>query len=82
MKFNISSKAFYSAAAAVSKVISSKNALAILDNFLLSVDAENNILTITGSDQENALSARMRRSSPSRRTLKRITGAGYRGERK
>lgn len=59
MKFNISSKAFYSAAAAVSKVISSKNALAILDNFLLSVDPENNLLTITGSDQENALSARV-----------------------
>lgn len=59
MKFNISSKAFYSAASAVSKVISSKNALAILDNFLLSVNPEDGILTITGSDQENALSARV-----------------------
>lgn len=59
MKFNISSKAFYSSAAAVSKVISSKNALAILDNFHLNLDSETSVLTITGSDQENALSARV-----------------------
>ena len=57
MKFNISSKAFYNAASAVSKVINSKNALAILDNFLLSLDG--NVFTITGSDQENALTARL-----------------------
>ena len=57
MKFNISSKAFYNAASAVSKVINSKNALAILDNFLLSLDG--NMFTITGSDQENALTARL-----------------------
>lgn len=44
MKFNISSKAFYNAASAVSKVINSKNALAILDNFLLSLDG--NMFTI------------------------------------
>ncbi len=55
MKFNVSSKAFYNAAAAVSKVINSKNALAILDNFLLTLDG--NTFTITGSDQENALTA-------------------------
>ncbi len=59
MKFNISSKTFYQSAAAVSKVISNKNALAILDNFLLDIDAEAKVLTITGSDQENALSARV-----------------------
>ena len=35
MKFNVSSKALYNAASAVSKVINSKNALSILDNFLL-----------------------------------------------
>ncbi len=57
MKFNISSKALYNAASAVSKVINSKNALTILDNFLLTV--EGNVLTITGSDQENALTARL-----------------------
>lgn len=57
MRFNVSSKALYSATSAVSKVINSKNALAILDNFLLSLDG--NILTITGSDAENALTARI-----------------------
>lgn len=57
MKFSISSKAFYNAAAAVSKVINSKNAIAILDNFLLTLDG--NVFTITGSDQENALTARL-----------------------
>ncbi|MDE6278242.1 MAG: DNA polymerase III subunit beta [Muribaculaceae bacterium] len=57
MKFNVSSKTLYSATSAVSKVINSKNALAILDNFLLSLDG--NILTITGSDAENALTARI-----------------------
>ena len=49
MKFNVSSKAFFSAAQAVSKVICNKNALAILDNFLLTVDAENGMLAIMGS---------------------------------
>ena len=57
MKFNVSSKAFYNAAAAVSKVINSKNALAILDNFLLTLDGDT--FTITGSDAENALTARL-----------------------
>ncbi|MBD5234017.1 MAG: DNA polymerase III subunit beta [Bacteroidales bacterium] len=57
MKFNVSSKALYNAASAVSKVINSKNALSILDNFL--VRLEGNILTITGSDMENALTARL-----------------------
>lgn len=57
MKFNVSSKAFYNAASAVSKVINSKNALSILDNFFLKLEGET--LTITGSDQENALTARL-----------------------
>ena len=57
MKFNVSSKALYSATSAVSKVINSKNALAILDNFLITLDGDT--LTITGSDAENALTARL-----------------------
>lgn len=57
MKFNISSKTLYNAAAAVSKVINSKNSLAILDNFLLRL--EDGILYVTGSDQENSLTARV-----------------------
>lgn len=55
MKFNVSGKAFYNAAAAVSKVINSKNALSILDNFLISLEGDT--LTITGSDVENLLTA-------------------------
>lgn len=55
MKFNVSSKAFYNAVSAVSKVINSKNALSILDNFYIRLEGET--LTITGSDQENALTA-------------------------
>lgn len=57
MKFNVSSKALYNATSAVSKVINSKNALAILDNFLIRL--KGNELTITASDQENALTARL-----------------------
>lgn len=57
MKFNVPSKALYSATSAVSKVINSKNALAILDNFLIALDGD--VLTITGSDAENALTARL-----------------------
>lgn len=57
MKFNVSSKALYNATSAVSKVINSKNALTILDNFYIKL--EGNMLTITGSDQENALTARL-----------------------
>lgn len=55
MKFNVSGKAFQQQLQAVSKVINSKNALTILDNFLLTVEGET--LTITGSDQENVMTA-------------------------
>ncbi len=57
MKFNVSSKALYQAASAVSKVINSKNAMAILNNFLFTL--EDNQLTITASDIENTLTARV-----------------------
>lgn len=55
MKFNVSSKALATQLAAVSKVINSKNALSILDNFLLTLHG--NMLSITGSDQENVMTA-------------------------
>ncbi len=55
MRFNVPSKTLYSATSGVSKVINSKNALTILNNFLFALDG--NTLTITGSDVENALSA-------------------------
>lgn len=62
MKFNVSSKALYNATSAVSKVINSKNALAILDNFLITLNGDK--LTITGSDQENALTAVLQVENP------------------
>lgn len=55
MRFNVSSKALQSQLTAVSKVINSKNALSILDNFLLILQGDT--LTITGSDSENILTA-------------------------
>ena len=55
MKFNVSSKLLYAHTSAVSKVISSKNAMAILNNFLFTV--KDNRLTVTGSDVENTLSS-------------------------
>lgn len=57
MKFNVQSKSLYSAVSAVSKVINSKNALTILDSFLITLEGET--LTITGSDMENSLTARV-----------------------
>lgn len=57
MKFNVPSKTLYNAVSSVSKVINSKNALTILDNFL--VELNDNILTVTGSDLENSLTARI-----------------------
>lgn len=57
MKFNVQSKALYSQASAVSKVINSKNPMPILNNFLL--DLKGNVLTITASDIENTLTGRV-----------------------
>lgn len=53
MKFQVPSKTFYSLASGVSKVINAKNALTILNNFLLTIEGDT--LTLTGSDVENAL---------------------------
>lgn len=57
MNFTVDGKAFQQVLQAVSKVVNAKNALNILDNFLLKVEGET--LSVTGSDQENALTARM-----------------------
>lgn len=57
MQFNVPCKAFYSAVSAVSKVINAKNSLNILDNFLLKL--EGNLLTVTGADMDNELTARV-----------------------
>ncbi|MDE6718217.1 MAG: DNA polymerase III subunit beta, partial [Muribaculaceae bacterium] len=57
MKFNVSGKTFQTQLQAVSKVINAKNALSILDNFLLKVEGDR--LSITGSDQENVMTAYM-----------------------
>ena len=53
MRFTLSSSAFSSRLSTLSKVINSKNSLAILDSFLFEV--QNNQLTITASDSENVL---------------------------
>lgn len=53
MRFNIQSKTLLSRLTAVSKVVNSKNAISILDNFLFSL--EDDKLVVTGSDQENTL---------------------------
>lgn len=53
MKFNIDGRTFQQQLQAVSKVINAKNALTILDNFLLRVEGD--VLSITGSDQENVI---------------------------
>lgn len=55
MKFNVAGKIFQQQLQAVSKVINSKNAMAILDNFLLRVEGDR--LYITGSDTENVMTA-------------------------
>lgn len=57
MRFTVDGKAFQQQLQAVSKVVNAKNALNILDNFLLKVEGER--LSITGSDQENVLTAYM-----------------------
>ena len=57
MRFNIDGKLLQQQLSAVNKVINSKNALSILDNFLF--ELEGDTLTITGSDQENTVKARI-----------------------
>jgi DNA polymerase-3 subunit beta len=57
MKFNVEGKTFQQQLQAVSKVINSKNTISILDNFLFVVEGDR--LSITGSDQENVLTAYM-----------------------
>ena len=53
MKFNVPSKKLLMRLNAVSKVISNKNAYAILDNFLFELEGER--LVITGSDMETRM---------------------------
>lgn len=55
MKFNVQGKAFLNQLQSVSKVLNSKNAITVLDNFLFTVEGDR--LTITGSDSENILTA-------------------------
>ena len=57
MKFNIDGKLLQQQLSAVNKVINSKNALTILDNFLFELNGCE--LTITGSDQENTVKAKL-----------------------
>lgn len=57
MKFKVTSTEFLQQLSAVGKIINGKNALSILDNFLLTL--QDNTLTITGSDQENTMTARL-----------------------
>lgn len=57
MRFNIDGKLLQQQLSAVNKVINSKNALSILDNFLFELSGSE--LTITGSDQENTVKAKL-----------------------
>lgn len=57
MKFKAPAKKLYNAVSSVSKVVSSKNALNILENFLFELKDEQ--LYITGSDSENSLTGRV-----------------------
>ena len=57
MRFNIDGKQLQQQLSAVNKVINSKNALSILDNFLFELNGSE--LTITGSDQENTVKAKL-----------------------
>lgn len=57
MKFHIASKALYAMVSAVSKVINSKNALTILNNFYFEI--RDNILMIKASDGDNTLTGRI-----------------------
>lgn len=62
MKFNVASKEFYQTIAAVGRVINSKNALQILDNFLITLKDDK--LTVSAMDVENYLSATMTVQEP------------------
>ena len=53
MKFNVQSKLLLSRLNAVSKVVSSNNAFAILDNFLFELQSDR--IVVTGSDMETRL---------------------------
>lgn len=57
MKFVVSSAALYSHLQAISRVINSKSTLPILDCFLFNI--EDNVLTITASDNETTLDTSM-----------------------
>ena len=57
MKFTISSKTLLAHLSAVSKVVNSKNTIAILDNFLFTL--KNNVLIVTGTDKENTIISRI-----------------------
>lgn len=57
MKFTIASKALLTHLSSVSKVVSQKNTISILDNFLFTI--KNGMLIATGTDQENTITARM-----------------------
>lgn len=57
MQFNINSKTLLTHMLAVSKVVSTKNSIDVLNNFLFEVKGET--LTIIGSDKENTLVARI-----------------------
>jgi DNA polymerase III subunit beta len=54
MKFVVSSTELLSHLTAISKVISNKSTMPILDNFLFQINSEN-LLTITASDVESTL---------------------------
>lgn len=57
MKFTAPSKLLYNQVSAVSRVIGSKNAMAVLNNFLFTLSG--NELIITASDIENTLTAKL-----------------------
>ena len=57
MKFNVSSKTLYNFVSAVSKIISAKNTMQILNSFLFIL--EDDILTVKAADMENSLVGRV-----------------------
>ncbi len=57
MRFNVPCKTLYNAVSSVSKVINAKNSLNILDNFRIRLEGD--VLTVTGADMDNELTARI-----------------------